>query len=129
MTMTDKTATSRKILIVEDEPLIAWSLADMVRTLGYEVCGTVATETAAVEEAPGCDAVLMDFRLAGGGSGLAAARRIREIADMPIVFCTAYAEEPGLADQMLAVPHAALIAKPVSSVLLEQAFSRLFAGT
>ena len=128
MAMTDKTAVSRKILIVEDEPLIAWSLADMVRTLGYEVCGTVATESAAVEEARGCDAVLMDFRLAGGGSGLAAARKIRESADMPIVFCTAYAEEPGLADQMRAVPHAALIAKPVSSALLKQAFSRLFAG-
>ena len=67
---------------------------------------------------------------AGGGEvrGGGGSRKIREIADMPIVFCTAYAEEPGLADQMLAVLHAALIAKPVSSVLLEQAFSRLFAG-
>jgi CheY-like chemotaxis protein len=64
----DKMANSRKILIVEDEPLIAWSLADMIRTLGYEVCGTVATESAAVVEATGCDAVVMDFRLAAGGS-------------------------------------------------------------
>jgi CheY-like chemotaxis protein len=124
----DKMANSRKILIVEDEPLIAWSLADMIRTLGYEVCGTVATESAAVAEAAGCDAVLMDFRLAGGGSGLAAARKIRENADMPIVFCTAYAEEAGLAEQMLAVRHAALIPKPVSRAKLEQAFTQLFAG-
>jgi hypothetical protein len=80
----EKMANSRKILIVEDEPLIAWSLADMIRTMGYEVCGTVATESAAIEGAPGCDAVLMDFRLAGGGSGLAAARKIRENAEMPI---------------------------------------------
>jgi CheY-like chemotaxis protein len=105
---------NRKIPIVEDEPLIAWSLADMIRTLGYEVSGTVATESAAVEGASGCDAVLMDFRLADGGSGLAAARKIRESADMPIVFCTAYAEESGLAAQMLAVRHAALVPKPVS---------------
>ena len=123
----DKMAHSRKILIVEDEPLIAWSLADMIRTLGYEVCGTVATESAAVEKAPGCDAVLMDFRLAGGGSGLAAARKIREKDDIPIVFCTAYAEETSLAGQMLAVPHAALVPKPVSRVKLEQAFAQLFA--
>jgi CheY-like chemotaxis protein len=81
----DKMANSRKILIVEDEPLI-------------------------------------------GGSGLAAARKIRENADMPIVFCTAYAEEAGLAEQMLAVRHAALIPKPVSRAKLEQAFTQLFAG-
>ena len=122
-----KTADSRKILIVEDEPLIAWSLAAMIRALGYEVCATVDTERAAVAEAPGCDAVLMDYRLAGGGSGLAAARKIRESDDIPIVFCTAYAEEPGLSDEMRAVPHAALIAKPVSRAKLEQAFTRLFA--
>lgn len=125
--MNEKLAASRKILIVEDEPLIAWTLADMVRDLGYEVCGTVATEDGAIEEAPGCDAVLMDFRLAGGGSGLAAARKIREQDSMPIVFCTAFAEEKGLAEQMLAVPHAALIAKPVSQAKLQQAFARLFA--
>jgi len=124
----EKMANSRKILIVEDEPLIAWSLADMIRTMGYEVCGTVATESAAVEGAPGCDAVLMDFRLAGGGSGLAAARKIRENGDMPIVFCTAYAEEAGLADQMLTVRRASLIAKPVSRAKLEQAFADLFAS-
>ncbi|MEA2849493.1 MAG: hypothetical protein QOG78_4774, partial [Rhodospirillaceae bacterium] len=47
---------NRKILIVEDEPLIAWSLADMIRTLGYEVSGTVATESAAIQGASGCDA-------------------------------------------------------------------------
>ena len=84
------------------------------------------SESAAVEGAPECDAVLMDFRLADGGSGLAAARKIRENGDMPIVFCTAYAEEAGLADQMLAVRRAALIAKPVSRTKLEQAFAGLF---
>jgi len=104
----------------------------MIRTLGYKVCGTVATESAAVAEVAECNAVLMDFRLAGGGSGLAAARKIRENADMenadmPIVFCTAYAEEAGLAEQMLAVRHAALIPKPVSRAKLEQALTQLFA--
>ncbi len=124
-----KTADSRKILIVEDEPLIAWSLADMIRALGYEVCATVATEGAAVAGAQGCDAVLMDYRLAGGGSGLEAARKIRESADMPIVFCTAYADEPGLAAEMRAVPHAALIAKPVSRAKLQEALSQVFAAS
>ena len=118
-------ATSRQILIVEDEPFIAWNLADMVRDLGHNVCAIVATESAAVAQAPGCDAVLMDFRLAEGGSGLAAARKIREQSDMPIVFCTAFAEEAGLAAQMTALPHAALIPKPVSSAQLKDALGRL----
>lgn len=118
-------APRHQILIVEDEPFIAWNLADMVRDLGHEVCGIVATEGAAVREAPSCDAVLMDFRLAEGGSGLSAARRIRENSDMPIVFCTAFAEEPGLAAQMSALPHAELIAKPVSSAQLKAALERL----
>ena len=47
---------------------------------------------------------------------------------MPILFCTAYAEEAGLVEQTLAVRHAALIPKPVSRAKLEQALTQLFAG-
>lgn len=124
----DERAGPRKVLIVEDEPLIAWALGDMVRALGYVVCGTVASETAAVEEAHRLapEAILMDFRLAGSGSGLSAARRIRESHDMPIVFCTAYAEEDGLRADMLALPGANLIAKPVSRLSLERALAQAF---
>lgn len=100
----------------------------MIRTLGYEVCATVSTAGAAIAQAPGCDAVLMDYRLADGGNGLEAARTIRESADMPIVFCTAYAEESALADEMRAVPHAALIAKPVSQAKLQEALAQVFAA-
>ena len=46
----------------------------------------------------------------------------------PSVFCTTYAAEAGLAEQMLAVRHAALLPKPGSRAKLEQAFARLFAG-
>ena len=118
---------ARRILIVEDEPLIAWALADMVRELGHEVLGPVATERAAVEETARLspDVVLMDFRLAGGGSGLAAARRIRERKDLPIVFCTAYAEEPGLRAEMLAVPRAILLGKPIFRASLQRGLEQL----
>jgi CheY-like chemotaxis protein len=53
----------------------------------------------------------MDYRLADGGDGLAAARRIREAGDIPIVFCTAYAH--CLRPEILSVLRAQLIAKPV----------------
>lgn len=114
------------ILIVEDEPIIAWSLAEMVQELGYAVCATVATENAAVENAPGCDAVLMDVRLADGGSGVAAARQIRASETMPIVFCTAFSHDPRFAHEMRAIARSTVIAKPVSAHNLKAAFARLF---
>ena len=117
----------QSVLIVEDEPLIAWALADMTRELGHRVLGPVATERAAVEETVRLspDVVLMDFRLAGGGSGLAAARRIRETHDVPIVFCTAYAEEPGLRAEMLGVPRAVVLGKPIFRASLQRALVQL----
>jgi CheY-like chemotaxis protein len=117
----------RRILIVEDEPLIAWALADMARELGHEVLGPVGTENAAVEETARLspDVILMDFRLAGGGSGLAAARRIRETRDVPIIFCTAYAEEPGMRAEMLAVPRALLLGKPIFRASLQRSLAQL----
>lgn len=127
MTVSEAGQGGRRILIVEDEPLIAWALADMVREIGHQALGPVATERAAVEEterlAP--DAIVMDFRLAGGGSGLAAAREIRRTRDVPIVFCTAYAEEAGLRAEMLSLPRATLIAKPVFRANLERALAQL----
>jgi len=115
----------RRILIVEDEPLIAWSLADMAEDLGDDVIGPVATELEAVDEATRehPDAILMDLRLSGGGSGLSAARRIRATVETPIIFCTAYAGETGLSEEMMAVPRSALIAKPVQRNQLERALT------
>lgn len=105
--------------------MIAWSLADMAEDLGYNVIGPVATELEAVDAATRQhpDAILMDVRLSGGGSGLSAARRIRQAAETPIIFCTAYAGETGLREEMLAVPKSALIAKPVQRTQLERALS------
>jgi CheY-like chemotaxis protein len=117
----------QRVLVVEDEPLIAWALADMARELGHEVLGPVATERAAVEETARLspDVILMDYRLAGGGSGLLAARRIRETHDAPIVFCSAYAEEPGLRAEMLGVPRAVVLGKPIFRASLQRALDQL----
>lgn len=115
----------RRILIVEDEPLIAWALADMAEDLGFGVIGPVATEHEAVDEAArqNPDAILMDVRLSGGGSGISAARQIRSAAEMPIIFCTAYAGERGMREEMMAVSKSALITKPVQRSQLERALS------
>jgi CheY-like chemotaxis protein len=112
-----------RLLIVEDELIVAWDHAETVRELGWKVCATVTTEEAAVEAASHLkpDAILMDYRLADGGDGLAAARRIREAGDIPIVFCTAYAH--CLRPEILSVLRAQLIAKPVRLSCLRQALA------
>jgi CheY-like chemotaxis protein len=85
-------STQPRLLIVEDELMVAWGLVDTVHELGWKVCATVRTQEAAIEAASQLkpDAILMDYRLGDGGDGLAAARRIRESADIPIILCTAY---------------------------------------
>ena len=111
----------RRLLIVEDEVMVAWSLVETVRDLGWKVCATVTTEQAAVEAASHLkpDAILMDYRLAEGGDGLLAARRIREATDVPIIFCTAYVA--GLRNQILSVARVQLVAKPVRPLSLQKA--------
>lgn len=86
--------TATKVLIIEDEPLIAMQLEDLVTGLGHEICGTAATLTQAQDviarTTPGL--VLADIQLADGSSGLDAVDDILELADVPVIFITAYPE-------------------------------------
>jgi CheY-like chemotaxis protein len=113
----------RRLLIVEDEVMVAWALVETVHDLGWKVCATVSTEEAAVEAASRLkpDAILMDYRLAEGGDGLLAARRIREATDVPIIFCTAYVA--GLRNRIFSVPRVQLVAKPVRPLSLQKALA------
>jgi CheY-like chemotaxis protein len=108
-----------KVVIVEDEVLLAWSLTTMVEDLGHEVVGTCRTEAKAVAMALDLrpDVVLMDMRLAGDGSGLDAAHAIRRTIDVPIIFCTAYADKASVQREVGLLTNAALIGKPVDEVL------------
>jgi CheY-like chemotaxis protein len=116
-------STQPRLLIVEDELMIAWELVDTARELGWKVCATVRTQEAAIEAASQLkpDAISMDYRLGDGGDGLAAARRIREAADIPIIFCTAYVA--GLGPEVVSVARAQLIAKPVGPSSLREALA------
>lgn len=86
--------SSTSVLIIEDEPLISMQLEDLVRSLGHEICGMAATRSQAqqivAQHRPGL--VLADIQLADGSSGLDAADDILAIADVPVIFITAYPE-------------------------------------
>jgi PAS domain S-box-containing protein len=83
-----------KLLLVEDEAIIALNEARMIEQHGYEVetvhSGKQAVETATTE--PEIVLVLMDIDLGRGMDGTEAARRILETQDIPIVFLSAHAE-------------------------------------
>ncbi len=83
-----------RILIVEDERLVAAYIEKMVVGLGYEVAGVVSTGEDAVREAirESPDLVLMDIMLRGSMDGITASDEIRKRAPIPIIFLTAYAD-------------------------------------
>lgn len=82
------------VLIIEDEPLIAYDLQQIVTSLGHRVTGIARTEgealTAVARERPGL--VLADIQLADGSSGLNAVSRLIKDGGMPVIFVTAYPE-------------------------------------
>jgi PAS domain S-box-containing protein len=104
-----------RILIVEDQAILAMSLENMLDRLGYAVLQPVSTgedAIAAVEdEQP--DLVLMDIHLAGDMDGITAAGRINSFSDVPIVYLTGHSDEPLVQRAMLTNTYGYLI-KPVS---------------
>jgi len=83
-----------RLLIVEDESVVATNLQQSLTDMGYHVIDWVPTGEAALElaaqEDP--DLVLMDIHLAGALNGIESARRIWQRLQIPIVFCTAHAD-------------------------------------
>jgi diguanylate cyclase (GGDEF)-like protein/PAS domain S-box-containing protein len=105
---------SAKVLIVEDERVVAMVLQDMLRERGYVVVGTVASGEAAIEQAKHLapDLVLMDINLEGEMNGIDAAERIMKSSRTPVVFLTAYSSEETLARATLNAPYGYLV-KPI----------------
>jgi PAS domain S-box-containing protein len=88
----------KRVLVVEDDTVVAMDLKQRLGTLGFEVVGLAHDERGAVELARRYrpDLALMDIRLGGNGDGIVAATEIRKSLGIPIVFLTAYAEESTL---------------------------------
>ncbi|KAF3886182.1 MULTISPECIES: diguanylate cyclase domain-containing protein [Nostocales] len=99
------------ILIVEDERVVAWNLQTSLEKLGYVVAGNIASGEKAVDLAEKLkpDLILMDIRLQGSMDGIEAAARIRDRLHIPIIYLTAYADEPTLKRAMATDPYGYLI--------------------
>ncbi|HAE22006.1 MAG TPA: hypothetical protein DCG47_06760 [Spirochaetaceae bacterium] len=89
---------SLRILIVEDETIVALDLRERIRALGYEPCGIADTpakaQALALEQKPAL--ILMDIMLKGNGDGIDAAASIRALMDVPVVYVTAFSDDDTL---------------------------------
>ncbi|MEQ1887085.1 MAG: response regulator [Bryobacteraceae bacterium] len=106
-----------KILIVEDEGLIARDIAIRIEAMGHQVINTVSTAREAIAEASNADLILMDIRLDGPGDGIQAAEIIRRHHAKPVVFLTAHADRYTLERAKQAVPYGYIV-KPVQPATL-----------
>ncbi|MDO5896884.1 response regulator [Agrobacterium sp. Azo12] len=82
------------IMIIEDEPLIAMDIEQMVTDLGHNVTGIARTHKEAIElfKTTRPKMVLADIQLADGSSGLEAMNEILQSTSLPVIFITAFPE-------------------------------------
>jgi two-component system cell cycle sensor histidine kinase/response regulator CckA len=104
---------SYKVLVVEDEGLIAHDIASRLEALGHEVVGTADTAAEAIEKAPGADIVLMDIRIDGPSDGIDAAAEIRRRFHIPVVFLTGQTDRATLERAKHAEPFGYIV-KPLA---------------
>jgi CheY-like chemotaxis protein len=81
-------------MIIEDEPLIAIDIEQMVEGLGHRVTGIARTrdEAIALFRAAKPSMVLADIQLADGSSGIDAVNEILKTSPIPVIFITAFPE-------------------------------------
>ena len=98
--------SAARILVVEDEAIIAYDLERTLQRLGYDVPEVVAEGEAAIEAAArhAPSLVLMDIKLRGALDGVDAARAIRERLEMPVVFLTSHSDLATLSRAAAAQP-------------------------
>jgi len=113
-------AAQYKIVIVEDEGLIAADLESRLKSAGYQVPGTADSAEPALqlirETLP--DLILMDIRLKGDQDGIHIAEVVREQLDIPVIYLTAY-EDRATLERASRTQSYGYIKKPIVSASLK----------
>jgi DNA-binding NarL/FixJ family response regulator len=116
---------SRRALIVDDEFLIAFDVEASMHELGFDICTVASNERDAIQLAKSNppDVVVMDVYLNGTRSGIEAARWLREVCGVPVVFMTAQIDKSTLDRIRTVMPGAPVLSKPVYRDTLANAVS------
>ncbi len=109
-----------KVLVVEDEGLIAHDISNRLQAMGHQVVGTAGTAEEALAMAAQADVVLMDIRIDGPVDGVEAAAQIRDRYHLPVVFLTAHSDRPTLDRAKLTGAFGYLV-KPIAHASLNTA--------
>lgn len=120
---------TKKVLIVEDEAIVAMALSRALPRLGYEVCRVLASgeEALACIEPLAPNLILMDIHLLGPWDGIETAERIRAHHELPIVFMTGY-DSNEIYVKIQHIANAALVGKPVGITALANVLEKMLAG-
>ncbi|MDR7149107.1 signal transduction histidine kinase [Hydrogenophaga palleronii] len=104
-----------KILIVEDESIVAFNLQQRLAQLGYDVPHVAVSGQQSLDIVSRCqpDLVLMDIHIEGAMDGIEAAARLNETNPVPVIYLTAYSEDSTLERARKTRPYGYLI-KPFS---------------
>jgi CheY-like chemotaxis protein len=107
------------ILVVEDDFIVAKVIEKNLLELGYSIVGLAATGDDAVIKAESGrpDLVLMDIHLQGGMDGITAAEKISASFDIPVVFLTAFSDQPTFDRALVTSPYGYIV-KPFSKTTL-----------
>ena len=122
---------SEKIMIVEDEGLVALELEECLQQMGYTVSTTVSSGAQAIAKAAEThpDLVLMDISLAGELDGIETATRVKDLLAVPIIFLSGYSDQKML-KKALSVDRSGFFLKPFNIdelvILVEKMMSDQF---
>lgn len=113
-------AGEKRILVVEDERVVAEATRELLSGLGYDVIDILVNAedavAVAIRERP--DLIIMDIKLNGDMDGIEAVEKIHEAVYLPVVYLTAYSE-PATIERANRTRHSGFIKKPVMDEDLE----------
>jgi len=101
----------KKILIVEDEGVVALSLQAVLNKMGYMVVGIAITGNEAIRMVTDLhpDVILMDIHIKGDKDGIQTTAKINEVSDVPVIYLTAYADDETVSRALKTRSHSYLV--------------------
>jgi CheY-like chemotaxis protein len=100
-----------RILVAEDEAIVAKDIQQSLESLGYSVPALTTTGEETIQKAQEIkpDLIMMDILLKGHLNGIEAAEKIKNLSNTPIIFLTAYADDKTIHQAKLTKPSAYLV--------------------
>lgn len=115
-----------KVLIVEDEMIIALELSKSLKSLGYDVPAIINDGSQALDSIDEFepDVILMDINIPGEFDGVETGEIINKVYDIPIIFCTAYGEEE-VRKRIINCKNAQYLLKPYDDDVLKDTLNQV----